>query len=107
YPSLSMKPPPPSSTLFPYTTLFRSKPLVGFPQVMPNPLTNTGDSSRKEFELPVEKDLKKKIRETLLTQEQFLTHVDLIVEVLFRSEEHTSELQSRFDLVCRLLLEKK
>ena len=55
------------------------KPLAGFPQVMPNPLTKTGDPSRKEFELPVEKDLNKKIRETLLTQEQFLTHVDLIV----------------------------
>ena len=55
------------------------KPLAGFPQVMPNPLTKTGDSSRKEFELPMEKDLKKKIRETLLTQEQFVTHVDLIV----------------------------
>src|SRR5438067_3843640 len=31
----------------------------------------------------------------------------LLVDTLFRSEEHTSELQSRFDLVCRLLLEKK
>ena len=55
------------------------KPLAGFPQVMPNPLTKTGDSSRKEFELPVEQDLKKKIRETRLAQDQFLTHVDLIV----------------------------
>jgi hypothetical protein len=55
------------------------KSLTGFPQVMPNPLTKTGDSSRKEFELPVEKDLKKKIKKTLLAQDQFLTHVDLIV----------------------------
>jgi hypothetical protein len=55
------------------------KSLTGFPQVMPNPLTKTGDSSRKEFELPVEKDLEKKIKKTLLAQDQFLTHVDLIV----------------------------
>ena len=53
--------------------------LAGFPQVMPNPLIKTGDSSRKEFELPVEQDLKKKIKKMLLAQDQFLTHVDLIV----------------------------
>src|SRR6266481_7198451 len=65
---------PPRSTLFPYTTLFRSphRPagLVG----------------------PVDE------------QDQAL-HAEL--EVLRRSEEHTSELQSQFHLVCRLLLEKK
>src|SRR5207249_11568327 len=40
--------------------------------------------------------------------EMSLSGVDLLLEdiLLFRSEEHTSELQSRFDLVCRLLLEK-
>src|SRR5699024_11305611 len=35
------------------------------------------------------------------------TSIATIVQMLFRSEEHTSELQSRFDIVCRLLLEKK
>jgi hypothetical protein len=55
------------------------KPLAGFPQVMPNPLTKTGDSSRKAFELPVDRDLKKKIKKTVLAKEQFLTRVDLIV----------------------------
>jgi hypothetical protein len=55
------------------------KPLTGFPQVMPNPLTKTGDSSRKEFELPVGKAVKRKIKRTLLAPDQFLTHVDLIV----------------------------
>src|SRR5699024_11625252 len=34
-------------------------------------------------------------------------HIPFPLPVIFRSEEHTSELQSRFDLVCRLLLEKK
>ena len=55
------------------------KPLTGFPQVMPNPLTKTGDSSRKEFEIPVSEPLKKKIEKSLLARDQFLTHVDLIV----------------------------
>jgi hypothetical protein len=55
------------------------KPVVGFPQVMPNPLTKVGDTSRKSFEIPVDEALKKKIEKTLLVQDQFLTHVDLIV----------------------------
>jgi hypothetical protein len=55
------------------------KPLAGFPQIMPNPLTKTGDSTRKDFEIPIGEALKKKINKTLLAQEQFLTHVDLIV----------------------------
>src|SRR3982750_5035893 len=60
---------PPRSTLFPYTTLFRSPPLNGFAA-------------------------------------QFAGAVGGLV-FIERSEEHTSELQSRSDLVCRLLLEKK
>jgi hypothetical protein len=55
------------------------KPLAGFPQVLQNPLAKTGDSTRKEFEIPIGEALKKKINKTLLAQEQFLTHVDLIV----------------------------
>src|SRR5699024_11392319 len=68
--------PPPRSTLFPYTTLFRS-------------LLNAGQ----------EVELAKRV-EAGLYAEQKLKGEE-------RSEEHTSELQSRFDLVCRLLLEKK
>src|SRR5437868_13559649 len=70
---------PPRSTLFPYTTLFRSpsvktkSPLCGPP------------NHAKRAKPPVS-------LQSLLKS---------------RSEEHTSELQSRFDLVCRLLLEKK
>src|SRR3712207_7764179 len=78
---------PPRSTLFPYTTLFRSCP----------------SSSGRASSLPVDR------------VEQ-LSHGDALsrlgVEALaarepLRSEEHTSELQSRQYLVCRLLLEKK
>lgn len=53
--------------------------LTGFPQVMPNPLTKTGDSSRTEFELPVGSALKKRIAKSLLAKNQFITYVDLIV----------------------------
>src|SRR5438094_4366549 len=63
---------PPRSTLFPYTTLFRSKVEVwaeGLPGARSMALGSKG--------------------------------------TVFRSEEHTSELQSPYDLVCRLLLEKK
>src|SRR5207249_10538481 len=69
---------PPRSTLFPYTTLFRSSHCY-IPQREVLPL-------RGEF--PPE-------RMPQTTAQRL------------RSEEHTSELQSRFDLVCRLLLEKK
>jgi hypothetical protein len=55
------------------------KPVAGFPQVLPNPLTKTENSSRKEFEVPVSEAIKKKIGTTLLAKDQFLTHVDLIV----------------------------
>src|SRR5207249_8700548 len=61
---------PPRSTLFPYTTLFRSHP--------PGGIRGCG-----------------------------APHQERLAPRQNRSEEHTSELQSRFDLVCRLLLEKK
>lgn len=55
------------------------KPLTGFPKVILNPLTKTGDTSRKEFEISVSEPLKKKIKKSFLARDQFLTHVDLIV----------------------------
>src|SRR2546429_3627897 len=66
---------PPRSTLFPYTTLFRSRPGPEHPR----------------------SDLTKRWSERLAA----------LVPYSRRSEEHTSELQSRLHLVCRLLLEKK
>src|SRR5438105_12774806 len=72
---------PPRSTLFPYTTLFRSRYKVG------------GEKGR--------------VGERLVHMpEQPRQHHEIVVRP-DRSEEHTSELQSRVDLVCRLLLEKK
>src|SRR2546421_1274189 len=71
---------PPRSTLFPYTTLFRSHHQL---DVKIEPVTNKVDAEQR------------------ITAEH-LEHRERV-----RSEEHTSELQSRSDLVCRLLLEKK
>src|SRR5260221_4862842 len=81
---------PPRSTLFPYTTLFRSI----FFEVVPR----TIESSIKTMRLP-------SIR--LRTGFNFMRTPKLRIDCFGRSEEHTSELQSHSDLVCRLLLEKK
>src|SRR3712207_8540851 len=78
---------PPRSTLFPYTTLFRSKPVRG-PE----------ESSRRSLQIF------ESLTATRLSSPENRTKAPMS-EV--RSEEHTSELQSRQYLVCRLLLEKK
>src|SRR5699024_12796834 len=78
--------PPLSSTLFPYTTLFRSK------------LDLSYDSSVFTPHKEEENESKNGKQDTLQEADEIQRQ---------RSEEHTSELQSRFDLVCRLLLEKK
>src|SRR5207302_5629015 len=90
--------PPPRFTLFPYTTLFRSL------------LHLSGGNWRQ---------IKMSARQVFATDQQFAIKVksrkrELLIccEYLpsrhfYRSEEHTSELQSRENLVCRLLLEKK
>src|SRR3989442_6000740 len=94
---------PPRSTLFPYTTLFRSARGIGWrdieviraPDGRPD-LELSGLAQSRARELGVKR--------VLLS----LSHTHLAaVAVVVRSEEHTSELQSRPHLVCRLLLEKK
>src|SRR5688572_32725628 len=71
--TLSSSRPPPRSTLFPYTTLFRSPQLdANFDEAFAS-----------------------------------LALLNILVQKVTRSEEHTSELQSQSNLVCRLLLEKK
>src|SRR2546427_4597588 len=67
---------PPRSTLFPYTTLFRSGHVVAS-------MDRIGDSARR------------------------ISDIIGVIDSIARSEEHTSELQSQSNLVCRLLLEKK
>src|SRR3712207_8473312 len=85
---------PPRSTLFPYTTLFRSEPLQRDDRLDPLPgAVGVGDVVRVGLRAD---------DPALLAQGG---HHGLAR--LERSEEHTSELQSRQYLVCRLLLEKK
>src|SRR5438309_7339137 len=72
--------PPPRSTLFPYTTLFRSPDISPFERPLTTP-------ELQAFSRP-------------------FSHATMRAKT-DRSEEHTSELQSQFHLVCRLLLEKK
>src|SRR3712207_7692131 len=91
---------PPKSTLFPYTTLFRS---VSGPAGRRPPNSAAGRRNRSlsaqlsvgctPMPAPVVSDDKR--------------HPPLLTTLFWRSEEHTSELQSRQYLVCRLLLEKK
>src|SRR5690349_22933362 len=78
--------PPPSSTLFPYTTLFRSISLCGTSTTLAYGQRNSLLASGWEKE-----------SQCTIVGRRYTP----------RSEEHTSELQSRRDLVCRLLLEKK
>src|SRR2546422_2211740 len=81
---------PPRSTLFPYTTLFRSH--------IPRPV--------RRLDPGVARDLRERAVAAVLEQRVALP-LRPVVDHADRSEEHTSELQSRLHLVCRLLLEKK
>src|SRR5688572_31631939 len=83
---------PPRSTLFPYTTLFRSgRGLMSLRQFTP---------ADRCFALVAQ-------RATDLSVRARARAAHALLAALMRSEEHTSELQSQSNLVCRLLLEKK
>src|SRR5690625_6185526 len=99
-----MSPRPPRSTLFPYTTLFRSEVL--FLLKRGDILYDLADIKPKGFKRTRRVNGEKVIEFTAIPFEENENTFDLIVEES-RSEEHTSELQSRGHLVCRLLLEKK
>src|SRR5690349_22420158 len=91
---------PPRSTLFPYTTLFRS---VNSARTQ-SPLGDLESSTLAKQQVArgctdvLKDDLGVAMRRVVVAEDGQRAH---------RSEEHTSELQSRRDLVCRLLLEKK
>src|SRR3712207_8390944 len=91
---------PPRSTLFPYTTLFRSQAITNGAKVIL--LTNLDSCSGAAIAANAKSQGVKVIDYDRLTLDTDAT--DYYVS---RSEEHTSELQSRQYLVCRLLLEKK
>src|SRR2546422_5874141 len=96
---------PPRSTLFPYTTLFRSQMTIArLRRIL----------RRREYGCLSDRRLRLLLACQRLPN-RIAHHHDLLVTLLVvlgapvdrRSEEHTSELQSRLHLVCRLLLEKK
>src|SRR5699024_11350926 len=92
-----------SSNLFPYTTLFRSNQL-GF--VVRGIYGEGSEAIGNVFQVSNQITLGKTEEEIVLDLESVILKL-MEAERKARSEEHTSELQSRFDLVCRLLLEKK
>src|SRR2546422_6204136 len=85
---------PPRSTLFPYTTLFRSHNCCGYTRAGGRKLEQLSCVRRSVLYPEAERRLRKELGR-------------LEAPRTSRSEEHTSELQSRLHLVCRLLLEKK
>src|SRR5207249_9737694 len=98
---------PPRSTLFPYTTLFRSQHVVVGAVVSPLRLRDfLAAGIRPGRSKRVHRRLGAAVAQPHLLHRGhgFSDLLDVVDEEL-RSEEHTSELQSRFDLVCRLLLE--
>src|SRR5256885_3269249 len=93
---------PPRSTLFPYTTLFRSNfpaevAILGDPKATLPELTQAVGAAMPAAAQTAAKERLKAASEATKAE----------LEKLRRSEEHTSELQSPCNLVCRLLLEKK
>src|SRR5688572_31578435 len=93
---------PPRSTLFPYTTLFRSSVRRGRPPCVLTRCRGNDDCRRRDRCTPAapRQDVETCPRRGMPT-------VSPAVARAPRSEEHTSELQSQSNLVCRLLLEKK
>src|SRR5256885_11902670 len=90
---------PPRSTLFPYTTLFRSH--AQRTAVAPPGRAERSGPARRKTALTTQSTLLVELNPALFIQR----HAAQLAVV--RSEEHTSELQSPCNLVCRLLLEKK
>src|SRR2546426_1197888 len=88
---------PPRSTLFPYTTLFRS---------IPPPSTEGGEAASPVFRAQSDLSLLSKPNKCIINAIIISKRTNK-EDRLRRSEEHTSELQSPCNLVCRLLLEKK
>src|SRR5438034_8695115 len=94
---------PPRSTLFPYTTLFRSEDAAAARarRTLDKSVHNTSKfSGLKISRVP-------SARSVALTRIRGPSRLRSLNVAPLRSEEHTSELQSHSDLVCRLLLEKK
>src|SRR5207247_10776413 len=103
---LHLLPPPPTPPLFPYTTLFRSHSRQTAPK-------RVGAVERHLDVVPGEPDQRSRGPVAAIEDDHVVHRAHQppperqALRPAERSEEHTSELQSRVDLVCRLLLEKK
>src|SRR2546422_5829623 len=93
---------PPRSTLFPYTTLFRS--VIGTATDPYQPAERRFRLTRQVLERLARCE---GLNVGIITKSPLIARDVDVLRQLQRSEEHTSELQSRLHLVCRLLLEKK
>src|SRR5690606_42013432 len=96
---------PPRSTLFPYTTLFRSNinKMVDSLNIFGDEVTRVAREVGTEGKLGGQAN----VPNVAGVWKDLTENVNTMASNLTRSEEHTSELQSRENLVCRLLLEKK
>src|SRR2546427_9588509 len=93
---------PPRSTLFPYTTLFRSR-LYRSNRPILSSSKHAGRQTPQRPSLPAARAASRRSEEHT---SELQSQSNLVCRII-RSEEHTSELQSQSNLVCRLLLEKK
>src|SRR5207249_6771880 len=100
-------PPPPTPTLFPYTTLFRSKSCAVLAALMLVCAGPRGEVAAQGITVTPANPTISVGQTQQFTASGTVVPTAVAAGGLHRSEEHTSELQSRFDLVCRLLLEKK
>src|SRR5438874_4591502 len=91
---------PPRPTLFPYTTLFRSSDCL-------LQVTLFNGTKHQQIVCRVDSDTDECLFPASIGRSLGIDLEAVCLEFSTRSEEHTSELQSRRDLVCRLLLEKK
>src|SRR3712207_8527036 len=93
---------PPRSSLFPYTTLFRSRAR----RLVPTPVRFAGFPVGDEFVVGYGLDFAQRYRNLDVVLAGDLEVLRDDADAYVRSEEHTSELQSRQYLVCRLMIEK-
>src|SRR3712207_8208529 len=97
---------PPRSTLFPYTTLFRSLAAANKELAASKQVAEAANRHKTQFLAKINHELRTPMV-PIKSGARILLNKSEIYGPLTRSEEHTSELQSRQYLVCRLLLEKK
>src|SRR5260370_32109877 len=101
---------PPRSTLFPYTTLFRSGMTLPIARDLMGEGIRVNTILPGIFDTPLLQGAPDNVKAALAASVPFPKRLGQPVEYAHlaeRSEEHTSELQSHLNLVCRLLLEKK